>query len=1440
MGNLKEKYLSEAMLSQDPKKKLALKIADGAVTTPKIAGGAVTTEKLADDAVTPEKLSERVIEEVIKPAVDEGIEQSEVLPEKVAELEERVETLEECCEEVKGSTKLFQVSWADDAFKSKYHVTIVPSVVKEKGGRIRVFIDKGYQYWPSGGDNVLNNLAVQLTGQYDRDKEGWNGWKFNRFEDEIPDSVNAKQGKIGFFVDVKNVKSDLVFSGRIDKIVYRRINIIKTIDAGAGTISGPDTFRVYSSDDNFGGNYNWNTTINTGYSIADAKVYAGDVDISTIPGVNVFDTTKTHITLRPSYINSIFPNPPANLNAGTYDDTYTLEIRYNTNANYSTIAVGSINGGTASVTSGVADGNFTTVITPDSQHKLGDATIVVKDNKGNNIPYSYNPANGTLEIPGTYTGGSITVTVSLALGSVEYYIEVYQNINGAERRCVSLEGTCTIHSKFIKSITMNDGTFVGSFETLRPYYFLGGYMDDTEGFPSNAWNPSTNTITINSVEGPFSILIKYNELPTYYISTLPLDAVVVSSKMGHISDITPKKIGLKSKEGYTLIGATATGSLFTKGAAFVDSTSDEYDKEIVIPTSIANENLGADLTANITAVAVQPDTYTLSIVKTGSGNVTYSPSDPTSSSIASGTLVEFNINPSNSTINSVVVKMGNTNISATAVTTVGTAKKVRVTVTDNVVVTVNSTVEYGTITVSPVHATVSNVSGKANGNFQTSVTPDSGYTLTGATVTCSVSALTATLTNGILKVTGTSFSNATVTIEAKKIVPTYSVLRTFDSRVTSNKSNATVSQGSAQNETLSWSEGYERKTVTVTMGGTDITSTAFNTTTNVVNIANVTGNIAITASSQAIAPVGGNIEVFSAGGTPSPAIGTVGNDGRFTATITPKTVGEYTFTKDAAILVVDSEGKYNAAGMFNGTFTTPDGSRSGVYDPWVDTGAAVISYNDDTGVVTLSNLSSSLNYKVYVCLCYPNNWTGAVSTHAIYVENSEFDPDYAEVMSGQNESFHVDVVTDEGYLDINADTPAGQETSGIIRKSLLLDAYYCNGANSSVVLADRKAVNGPNPRVLDYDWNYMDLSGSMESSRPAAVVMIGHPRVLDPTIEDSYIELKVSPIGNSADQYTMKLIQGNTITVEPYEHYTLEGSSLIPNPAYNVTTGSAADYNSIRLEAAQEAIRDCLTYNPQTGVISCKKSLMWTSDIGKKMLRMRPADNSIFVSIMLNVDTSNPPENEVVKTYYRPDMSTISPIYRMRKLDNFAVEENTDGSWIGYWGDSGLDHSVPVGHGETYEWKNERPYTEEDWILDSSKGTNGIAVKDRFGNAIPFSYDPTQTPTTHGVLTIQNVTDTLYVQMYTKPDSESGRAFFNLVHRGRGIGTDERVAFTDAVIGESWSHDFTDSTSGEILQVEVCMDNAGNNFANEISFENGVLTIDNVTGRIWGSIKYES
>lgn len=81
------------------------------------------------------------------------------------------------------------------------------------------------------------------------------------------------------------------------------------------------------------------------------------------------------------------------------------------------------------------------------------------------------------------------------------------------------------------------------------------------------------------------------------------------------------------------------------------------------------------------------------------------------------------------------------------------------------------------------------------------------------------------------------------------------VIDTFT--VTNNLSNATNSNGTASvTESASYSgsivanDGYELNTVTVTMGGTDITSTAYNNGT--ISIGNVTGNIVITATTTKI------------------------------------------------------------------------------------------------------------------------------------------------------------------------------------------------------------------------------------------------------------------------------------------------------------------------------------------------------------------------------------------------------------------------------------------------------------------------------------------------------------------------------------------------------------------------------------------------------------
>lgn len=68
------------------------------------------------------------------------------------------------------------------------------------------------------------------------------------------------------------------------------------------------------------------------------------------------------------------------------------------------------------------------------------------------------------------------------------------------------------------------------------------------------------------------------------------------------------------------------------------------------------------------------------------------------------------------------------------------------------------------------------------------------------------------------------------------------------SHVTSSNATTTVEDGTAYTTTLTAADGYEMQSVTVTMGGTDVTSTAYNGTTGVVSIASVTGDVAVTAT----------------------------------------------------------------------------------------------------------------------------------------------------------------------------------------------------------------------------------------------------------------------------------------------------------------------------------------------------------------------------------------------------------------------------------------------------------------------------------------------------------------------------------------------------------------------------------------------------------------
>lgn len=79
------------------------------------------------------------------------------------------------------------------------------------------------------------------------------------------------------------------------------------------------------------------------------------------------------------------------------------------------------------------------------------------------------------------------------------------------------------------------------------------------------------------------------------------------------------------------------------------------------------------------------------------------------------------------------------------------------------------------------------------------------------------------------------------------ILATYKITKSL-SHVTINNSATTIKEGSSYTATLSASSGYSIDTVTIKMGGVDITSSAYSSSTKKINIVNVTGDITITAT----------------------------------------------------------------------------------------------------------------------------------------------------------------------------------------------------------------------------------------------------------------------------------------------------------------------------------------------------------------------------------------------------------------------------------------------------------------------------------------------------------------------------------------------------------------------------------------------------------------
>ena len=156
----------------------------------------------------------------------------------------------------------------------------------------------------------------------------------------------------------------------------------------------------------------------------------------------------------------------------------------------------------------------------------------------------------------------------------------------------------------------------------------------------------------------------------------------------------------------------------------------------------------------------------------------------------------------------------------------------------------NITYYSNNVTLSSYDSTVSR-----NAPLHITVTPNSGFAISSLTVEMGGVDVTDTT------VSGTTISIASVTgdvvITVSAVSADYSVSYTLNESVSSNTTTGVVS-GSAYSTTITQNSGYKVTSITVTMGGADLSSTAVsvNNGVHIINISNVTGDIVITVETS--------------------------------------------------------------------------------------------------------------------------------------------------------------------------------------------------------------------------------------------------------------------------------------------------------------------------------------------------------------------------------------------------------------------------------------------------------------------------------------------------------------------------------------------------------------------------------------------------------------
>ena len=148
------------------------------------------------------------------------------------------------------------------------------------------------------------------------------------------------------------------------------------------------------------------------------------------------------------------------------------------------------------------------------------------------------------------------------------------------------------------------------------------------------------------------------------------------------------------------------------------------------------------------------------------------------------------------------------------------------------------------LNVSSSYVGSSIISGQA---FTATLTADTGYTMAGVVVTMGGVDVTATAYNSSTGVVSIASVSGNIIITASAAINTYSITQTL-THCTTDIEETEVQYGASISGTVTADSTYTIDSVTVTMGGTDITSSAYSSVDDSITIASVTGDVVITAS----------------------------------------------------------------------------------------------------------------------------------------------------------------------------------------------------------------------------------------------------------------------------------------------------------------------------------------------------------------------------------------------------------------------------------------------------------------------------------------------------------------------------------------------------------------------------------------------------------------